>query len=128
MLGAMTTPCGDAPVTQSLWGVTGPIAGGAVIRVHSFGGEPVDVTVGKVIDNRDQDGTFTIEPLEADQPISDVYVVHTPKGFTETFDARTIETLEQLGLIRHERDGHVLEDGRGNGAGPLHRFYCEATR
>lgn len=56
-----------------------------------------------------------------------VYMVHTPKGFTESFDARTIQTLELLGLIRHERDGYALEDGHGNGVGPLHRFYREAS-
>jgi hypothetical protein len=56
-----------------------------------------------------------------------VHMVTTPKGFTESFDARTIETLELLGLIRHERDGYVLEDGSGNGVGPLHRFYREVT-
>lgn len=56
-----------------------------------------------------------------------VYMVHTPKGFTETFDLRTIETLERLGLIRHERDGYMLEDGNGIGVGPLHRFYREAS-
>lgn len=33
-----------------------------------------------------------------------VYIVETPKGFTETFDRRTIETLEALGLIKHEKD------------------------
>lgn len=58
----------------------------------------------------------------------EVYVVHTAKGFTETFGRRTIDTLEALGLIRHERDGYALEDGNGLGVGPLHRYYCEATR
>ena len=57
-----------------------------------------------------------------------VYVVHGPKGFTETFNLHTINVLLRLGLIEHERDGRVLEDGRGNGVGPLHRFYCEAGR
>lgn len=57
-----------------------------------------------------------------------VYVVHTPAGFTETFNAQTIQTLELLGLIRHERDGYELEDGSGLGVGPLHSYYCEATR
>lgn len=55
-----------------------------------------------------------------------VYMVTTPRGFTQTFDAKTIQTLELLGLIRHERDGYVLEDGDGKGVGPLHRFYREA--
>lgn len=54
------------------------------------------------------------------------YVVTTPKGFTEAFDARQIDLLVRLGLIVHERDGHVLEDGRGNGVGPVHHFYREA--
>lgn len=57
-----------------------------------------------------------------------VYVVHGPKGFTETFDLHTINLLLSLGLIEHERDGRVLEDGHGNGVGPLHRFYHEAGR
>jgi hypothetical protein len=59
---------------------------------------------------------------------AEVYVVHTPRGFTETFDRRTVETLERLGLIEHERDGHALEDSNGRGLGPLHRFYREVTR
>lgn len=54
------------------------------------------------------------------------HVVTTPKGFTEAFDARQIDLLVRLGLI--ERDGHVLEDGHGNGVGPLHHFYREANR
>jgi hypothetical protein len=57
---------------------------------------------------------------------ADVYVVHTPKGFTEGFDARTIDLLERLGLIRHERDGYAVEDAHGRGLGPLHRYYREA--
>jgi hypothetical protein len=61
----------------------------------------------------------------AETTTEDVYVVHTPKGFTETFDRRTIDTLERLGLIRHERDAHVMEDASGRGIGPLHRFYRE---
>lgn len=56
----------------------------------------------------------------------DVYVVETPRGFTESFSSRDIEVLEALGLIRHVRDGHVLVDGRGNGVGALHRFYGPA--
>lgn len=56
-------------------------------------------------------------------PETDVYVVETPRGFTESFDRHTIDVLERLGLIRHVRDGHVLEDGSGRGVGPLHRFY-----
>lgn len=58
---------------------------------------------------------------------ADVYVVEAPGGFTESFDRRTIETLEALRLIRHVRDGHVLEDGAGRGVGPLHRFYGPAS-
>lgn len=54
---------------------------------------------------------------------TDVYVVETPMGFTETFDRHTIDVMERLGLIRHVRDGHVVEDGSGRGVGPLHRFY-----
>lgn len=54
------------------------------------------------------------------------FVLATPKGFTESFDAKQIETLVLLGLIEHERDGYVLCDGAGNGLGPLHRFYREA--
>lgn len=52
-----------------------------------------------------------------------VHVVQTDAGFTESFDDNTIETLLRLGLIVHERDGHVLADGHGRGVGPLHRFY-----
>lgn len=51
------------------------------------------------------------------------YVVTGPRGFTETLNAHTVETLVRLGLIEHERDGHVLEDGRGSGVGPMHHFY-----
>lgn len=58
----------------------------------------------------------------------EVYVVRTMKGVTETFDAKTIETLVALGLIYHLRDGHVLEDGEGNGVGPLHHFYGGESR
>lgn len=64
----------------------------------------------------------------AEQAQREVYVVHTPRGFTESFDRNTIETLELLGLIRHERDGHVMEIGnppRPHGA--LHHFYKEAS-
>lgn len=58
---------------------------------------------------------------------ADVYVVHTPRGFTETFDARTIETLVRLGLIHHERDDYVLAGFDGAGVGPLHHFYREVS-
>lgn len=56
-----------------------------------------------------------------------IYVVTTAHGFTESFDARTVVTLVDLGLIRHDRDGHVLVDRHGNGVGPLHHFYVAAT-
>lgn len=56
----------------------------------------------------------------------DVYVVETSRGSTEAFDRRAIDILERLGLIRHVRDGHVLQDGSGRGVGPLHRFYGPA--
>lgn len=56
-----------------------------------------------------------------------VYVVQTDTGFTETFDLRTINTLVSLGLIYHQRDGHVLEDSSGAGVGALHRFYRRAA-
>jgi hypothetical protein len=54
---------------------------------------------------------------------ADVYVVETPKGYTESFDARTVYTLERLGLIRHVNDGYALEDGKGQPVGALHHFY-----
>jgi hypothetical protein len=60
---------------------------------------------------------------EKRQPEPDVYLVQTPAGFTESFDAKTVDTLVKLGLIEHQRDGHVVSDGRGNGIGPLHHFY-----
>lgn len=56
-----------------------------------------------------------------------VYVVEGPGGFTETFSAHTVDVLVRLGLIRHVRDGHVLQDGSGNGVGPLHHFYGPAS-
>lgn len=83
--------------------------------------------LGPVIERIDEDVRHLAARTQ-DAATAPVYVVHTPAGFTETFGRQTIETLERLGLIRHERDGHVLEDGQGNGVGPLHRFYCEASR
>ena len=56
----------------------------------------------------------------------DIYIVTTPKGWTAKFDADEVEVLIRLGLIAHDYDGHVLEDGRGNGVGALHHFYREA--
>lgn len=53
-----------------------------------------------------------------------VYHVAGPDGFTETFDAHTVDVLVRMGLIVHEYDGHVMESG-GKPYGPLHRFYCE---
>lgn len=58
----------------------------------------------------------------------DRYVVTGPGGFTETFNAEQVDLLVRLGLIEHERDGHVLADGQGRGVGPLHHFYKEARR
>ncbi|MFS0884973.1 hypothetical protein [Aeromicrobium sp. 179-A 4D2 NHS] len=57
---------------------------------------------------------------------TDVFVVTGPGGFTETLDSDTVDLLVRLGFIRHDRDGHVLQDGQGNGIGPLHRFYVQA--
>lgn len=54
---------------------------------------------------------------------SERYVVQGPRGFTETFDQHTVEVLVRLGLIRHERNDYVLQDGSGQGVGPLHHFY-----
>ncbi|MCL8026344.1 hypothetical protein [Nocardioides bruguierae] len=51
-----------------------------------------------------------------------------PDGFTESFDAEQVDTLVRLGLIQHDYDGHVLQDGAGNGVGHLHHFYREADR
>lgn len=52
-----------------------------------------------------------------------VYVVETPRGFTETFTERTIQTLTALGLIEFDRVGYAVEDGQGRGVGPLHHYY-----
>lgn len=60
--------------------------------------------------------------------LADVYVVTGPGGFTEMFDAHQVDVLVRLGLIEHDYDGHVLEDGAGNGVGSLHHFYREARR
>lgn len=57
-----------------------------------------------------------------------VYVVEGPKGFTETLPQDVVELIETMGLIRFEREAHVMVDGSGNGVGPLHRFYVEADR
>ena len=54
---------------------------------------------------------------------TDRYVVEGPRGFTESFDKPTVETLVSMGLIEHVRDGYVLEDGKGNPLGALHHFY-----
>lgn len=59
--------------------------------------------------------------------MSERYVITGPKGFTEAFDAEQIDLLVRLGLIQHDYDGHVLQDGAGNGVGPLHHFYREAN-
>lgn len=56
--------------------------------------------------------------------MSEIYVLETSRGFTESLDRAAIQTLERLGLITHVRDGYVLQDGRGQGVGSLHRFYA----
>lgn len=61
----------------------------------------------------------------ADWWTGEVYVVEGPGGFTETFDKETVDVLVRLGLIEHERDGHVLEMG-GKPFGSLHHFYRKA--
>jgi hypothetical protein len=63
----------------------------------------------------------------AESDYIDVYVVTGPRGFTETFNAEQVETLVRLGLIQHDYDGHVLEDGAGQGVGALHHFYREVV-
>lgn len=62
------------------------------------------------------------------EPEPDRYVVTGPKGFTETLTADQVNLLVRLGLIQHDYDDHVLQDGHGNGVGPLHHFYREAHR
>lgn len=57
----------------------------------------------------------------------DVYVVTTAKGFVESMSKETVEALLHLGLIEHDRDEHVLQDGSGNGVGPLYHFYVGRT-
>lgn len=61
------------------------------------------------------------QSAERDEP--DVYVVTTDRGFTQIFDERQIRALVLLGLIEHDRDGWLLEDGKGNHLGPVHHFY-----
>lgn len=56
---------------------------------------------------------------------ADVYVVETPKGSTESFGAREIQTLVDLGLIQYERSNHVMSSSDGP-VGPMHHFYSEA--
>lgn len=58
----------------------------------------------------------------------DRYVVTGPGGFTESFNAEQVDCLVRLGLIEHDYDGHVLQDGQGRGVGALHHFYREAAR
>lgn len=72
------------------------------------------------------DATAEADRLLTEASEEDVYVVTTIKGFTETFNSDTIDLLVRLGLIVHERDGHVLVDGHGNGRGPVHHFYVDA--
>lgn len=57
-----------------------------------------------------------------------VYVVTTPRGFTESFDERTIQTLLNLDLIEFERAEHVIVGSGGKTYGPLHCFYRETKR
>lgn len=64
--------------------------------------------------------------VENDADEAEVYVVTTPKGFTQIFDATQIRALVLLGLIEHERDGWLLENGKGEHLGPVHHFYREA--
>lgn len=52
-----------------------------------------------------------------------VNVIEGWQGFSESFDDHQVETMVRLGLIEFEREGHVLEDSRGNGVGRVHRFY-----
>lgn len=57
----------------------------------------------------------------------DVYVVTTAKGHTSIFELRHIRALVLLGLIEHERDGWLLENGKGEHLGPIHHFYRPST-
>jgi hypothetical protein len=59
------------------------------------------------------------------EPEADVYVIEGPRGWTASFNEEQVDLLERCGLIRHDRDGHVLESN-GRGVGPLHRYYREA--
>lgn len=95
-------------------------------------GHPIYVDTLEVMDRREfvpppmNEFTVTVQPGAANPPeveVPEINVVTGPLGFTETFDAHTVETLVRLGLIRHARDGYVLEDGSGNGVGALHHFY-----
>lgn len=52
-----------------------------------------------------------------------VYVVQTDRGFTHLFSGRQIWALVLLGLIEHDRDGWLLENGKGEHHGPVHHFY-----
>lgn len=64
------------------------------------------------------DHTQAVESAELD-----VYVVTTPRGFTQILDERQIRALVLLGLIEHDRDGWLLENGKGEHLGPVHHFY-----
>lgn len=51
------------------------------------------------------------------------YVITTEKGFTKSLDGSVVHTLLSLGLIEFEGARHVMQDGRGNGVGPVYKFY-----
>jgi hypothetical protein len=86
--------------------------------------------VAKVIFFRDDIDMAALPATAAEahrRPDDDVYVVQTSEGFTGTFDQQTVGTLERLGLVQHDHDGHVMETAAGEPVGPLHHFYVQAT-
>lgn len=93
-----------------------PECGNAVDKHTGWGGPGCTLTDNGVAER--------IAAFRQSEPVR--YVVQGPGGFTESFDERAVQTLVNLGVIEHERDGYVLEmsiGGEIHPEGALHRFY-----